>query len=105
MAALAEKPAEGQMEARVAWAVALAETGQYEAATSQLGQLIAELELESRTSFAAQQVLHLARSVSIKLRAAAGESGRALDEARRLRPLLRDGLLPAILVDEVLAGR
>ncbi len=104
MSRLAAIPGEGQMETKIALAAALAGEKRFGEAIEVLGRVSAELEVESAGSFTAQQLLHLARAVSVSVQAAAGQKRSALEQARRLRPLLRKGLLPAILVDEVLAA-
>ena len=50
-----------------------------------------------------RQVLDLARGLYVKALWQSGSLAQAVAEARTIRPMLRDGLLPAILVDEVLA--
>jgi len=105
MRRLAAIPGEGQMEAKIALATALAGEKRFGEALEVLGRAPAELEIESAGSFTAKQLLQLARAVSVSVQAAAGHKRSALEQARRLRPLLRPGLLPAILVDEVLAAQ
>jgi Protein kinase domain len=90
-------------EGRLALAAAQLGTGREQDAVVTLGNTIAGLEPLSRDDFMNRQVLDLARGLYVKALSAAGERGQAIAEARRVRPLLRDSLLPAILVDEVVA--
>jgi hypothetical protein len=65
-----------------------------------LGKLIGALEPQARDDFENRQVLDLAEGVYVKALVSAGREREALERARWLRPSLRNGLLPAILVDE-----
>jgi hypothetical protein len=86
----------------LAHAAALLGLGKARQAATELGGLIARLEPVARDDFANRQVLDLAKSVHVKALLAAGDRRLAFAEARSLRPTLRPGLLPRILVDEVI---
>jgi len=87
---------------RLALAAAELGAGRAVAAAEALGVAVADLEPVSRDDFANRQLLDLARGLRVKALLASGDHAAALAEARRVRPTLRAGLLPAILVDEVL---
>ena len=86
----------------MALGAALLGSGRASEAAASLGATTVGLEPMSRDDFMNRQVLDLARGVYVKALLAAGERSQAIAQARRLRPTLRDRLLPAILVDEVL---
>ncbi len=87
-------------------ALAAAQLGLDRAAEAQatLESLINALEPDSRDDFMNRQILDLAEAMHAKAELAGGSVGRARSEAERLRGSLRPGLLPRILVDEVLRG-
>jgi hypothetical protein len=100
--AIAGNP-EAQLEGHVAMAAAQSGLGRHAEALEGLGALIPSLEAPARDDFMNRQVLDLARGVYVKALWQSGRRAEALTQARTSRPTLRDGLLPAILVDEVLA--
>ncbi|MEW6338589.1 MAG: serine/threonine-protein kinase [Acidobacteriota bacterium] len=102
-AAAAANP-DAEWENQVALSAALLGSGRIAEAAASLERTIATLEPLSRDDFMNRQTLDLARSVYVAALAAGGERARALAEARRIRPTLRDRLLPAKLVDEVIRG-
>ena len=97
------------LECRLAKGAAMLGLGHPRRAAAWLGQVVALLRPVSGDDFSNRQVLDLARAVEAKALLAAGDRTRALAEAESLRPQLRPGLLPRILIDEVLraagAGR
>ena len=102
MARGAQANPDAASEFALAEGAALLGLGRAQEAVARIGQLIARLEPLSRDDFAEHQVLDLAEAIHAKALLAAGERRLALAEARTLRPTLRPGLLPRILVDEVL---
>ncbi len=92
-------------EGQVALAAAQLGNGKPREAAAALERTIGSLEQLSRDDFLNRQVLDLARGLHVKALFAAGDKARALTEARKVRPTLRNGLLPAILVDEVLDAK
>jgi len=101
--AIEENP-DAAWEGRLAQAAAYLGLGRDVEALGTVGALIASLETVSRDDFMNRQVLDLARGLYVKALWQSGNRAQAVSEARAVRPMLRDGLLPAILVDEVLAG-
>jgi hypothetical protein len=100
--AMDENP-DAAWEGRLAQAAAQLGLGLHKDALGTLASLLASLETVSRDDFMNRQVLDLARGLYVKALWQAGSQAQAMSEARAIRPMLRDGLLPAILVDEVLA--
>ncbi len=66
------------------------------------GKAIAGLEPISRDDLMNKQVHDLARALFVRALADSGQRDEAHRQARRIRPGLRQGLLPAILVDETM---
>ncbi len=89
-------------ECRLAKGAALLGLGHPREAAAFLGQVAALLQPVSGDDFCNRQLLDLTKAVEAKALLAAGDRAQALAEARSLRPRLRSGLLPRILVDEVL---
>ncbi len=71
-------------------------------AASLLNDIAAHMEFTTPDDFEEQQGRDLARAIYAKALLAAGERDQAVRLARRSQPRLRPGLLPRILVDEVL---
>ncbi len=92
------------LECRVARGAALLGLGRANDAAALLGQVVALLRPLAEGSFADRQTLELATALHVKAMLASGDRARALAEAQAVRPQLRPGLLPRILVDEVLRG-
>jgi hypothetical protein len=89
-------------EARLALGASLLGLGRSGEAVSELDALVVSLDVVTRDDFALRQTLDLARAIRLKALAAAGRGAEAAREGRALRPSLRPGLLPRILVEEVL---
>ncbi|HVN75996.1 MAG TPA: serine/threonine-protein kinase [Thermoanaerobaculaceae bacterium] len=87
---------------RAARAAALIGLGRPREAASLLDELAAHMESTGIDDFDQQQGLGLARAIYVKALMAAGEREQAIRLARRWQAQLRPGLLPRILVDEVL---
>ncbi|MGE5236105.1 MAG: protein kinase domain-containing protein [Acidobacteriota bacterium] len=102
MRASLERNPDAAAESQVALAAAELGLGRASDALAVIGKLISALEPECRDSFENRQTLDLAEGVYVKALEVAGHHREALERARWLRPSLRDGLLPAKLVDEVL---
>jgi hypothetical protein len=92
-------------EGQAALAAALLGTGHPADALASLERTVAGLGPESLDDFENRQVLDLVRALHSKALAVAGSRAAAAAEATRLRPTLRAGLLPRILVDDVLRQR
>ncbi len=90
------------LECRLARGAALLGLGRAREAAAWLGQVVALLRPISRDDFSNRQVLDLAQAVYLRALLAAGDRAQAFAQAKSLRPRLRPGLLPRILVDEVL---
>jgi serine/threonine-protein kinase len=101
--AIAANP-EARWEGELALAAVEIATGRATDAVVRAGTVIAALEPISRDDFMNRQVLDLARAMFVRALADSGQRADAAREAKAIRPLLRDGLLPAILVDEELAA-
>ena len=95
---------EAALEYRVARGAALLGLGRASDAAALLGQTVALLRPAAEVSFADRQTLDLAMALHVKAMLAVGDRMPALAEARSLRPQLRPGLLPRVLVDEVLGA-
>lgn len=91
-------------EFRLARAAALLGSGRSREALEAVSGLVNVLQEPARVDFGAKQTLDLAEALRVKALAAAGETARARQEAKALAGRLRTGLLPRILVDEVLRG-
>ncbi len=89
---------------RIAIAAAMLGLKRTSEAVAALEALIPTLEQPARLDFATLEASQLARALLAKARLASGDVARARQEAARLRPTLRPGLLPAILADEVLVA-
>ncbi len=90
------------MEGRLALAAVQSSLGHHREALATLGASLAALEPASSDDFMNKQLLDLAQAVRAKLLLAAGDGAAARREALRLQPALRPGLVPAVLVGEVL---
>ena len=95
---------DARFECRIARAAALLGQGHAVEAASLLNDVSAHLESISRDDFENRQSLELARAISVKALLGAGEREQAFRAAAALRPQLRPGLLPRILVEEVLSS-
>ncbi len=73
-------------------------------AVSRLGSVIATLEPSSHDDFMDRQLLDFAHALFVRALSDSGHRAEALRQAKEFRPTLRDGLLPAIVVDEALAS-
>lgn len=104
MAKEAELNPDARLEFEVARAAALLGEGETRKAVSVLTTTIGVLQLRARFDFASAQVLALARAILVRAMLVSGDIPGAVAEARRLRPAMAGDLLPAILLDEVLAG-
>lgn len=91
-------------EFRLARAAALLGTGRSREALEAATGLVNVLQEPARVDFAGKQTLDFAEALRAKALAASGDSTRARAEASALAGRLRPGLLPRILVDEVLRG-
>ncbi len=91
-------------EIRLARGAALLGLGRSGEALGVLDQVVRSLELPARDDFAVHQVYQLATAVRLKALAASGKQETAREEAHRILPTLTPGLLPALLVREVLDG-
>lgn len=89
---------------KVARAVVLLALNRAEEARVELEIEQTRWEAKARDNFELAQTLELARAVYAKALLASGRRAEALRLARALKPSLRPGLLPAILVEEVLAA-
>lgn len=103
MSQFEERNPDAKYEGRLAQAAALLGLGRLSEALDGFFVLDRELEVPARDDFALKQIRDLTRAVWVVALEADGQTSRALDEGRKLRPELTDNLLPAILVDEVLA--
>jgi serine/threonine-protein kinase len=93
---------DAEREARLALGAALLGLGRPREAVTELNELVASLEVPARDDFALRQTLDLARAIRLKALAAAGRGAEAAREGLALGSSLRPGLLPRILVEEVL---
>lgn len=93
---------EAHWEGQLALAAIDLSLGRAADAVKVAGATIAALEPTARDDFFDAQVLDLARALFVRALADSGQRGEALHQAGHIRPTLRDGLLPAILVDEAL---
>ncbi|HYN42655.1 MAG TPA: serine/threonine-protein kinase [Thermoanaerobaculia bacterium] len=89
-------------EFRLARAAALLGTGRNREALEAATGLVNVLQEPARIDFAQRQTLDLAEALRVKALAAAGDATRAREEATALAGRLRPGILPRILVEEVL---
>ena len=96
---------DAMLEYRLARAAALLGLGRAREALEVVSGLVNVLGPRARVDFADRQSLDLAEAIRVKALGAAGEAARAREEALRLRARLRAGLLPRILVEEVIAGK
>lgn len=103
LARAAELRPNAHAEFEIARSAVMIADGDGTAAASRLLVLIAELERAARTDFGQRQLLDLSRAVRIVALEACGETAQARREAAAVRASLTSGLLPANLVDEVLA--
>jgi hypothetical protein len=101
---LARTHPEAREEALLAEAAALLSLDRPAEALVAIGRLIDRVERRAAEEFDARQTLDLARALRTKALLFSGDAASAREEAVRLRPALRPGLLPRILVDEVLAA-
>ncbi len=90
---------------KVARAAVLLGLNRAEEALADLEYGLAEAGAAARDDFEVAQTLQLARAIYAKALLASGRRPAALKLARELKASLRPGLLPAILVEEVLTGR
>ncbi len=90
------------LECRLARGAALLGLGRSRDAAALLGQVVTLLRPLAADDFADLQTLQLAMAVHVTAMLASGDRAQALAEAQALRPQLRSGLLPRILIDEVL---
>ena len=102
MKACEETNPEVRRPCRAARAAALLGLGRAREAASLLNDVSAQMESTAPDDFEDQQGLGLARAIYAKALLAAGERDQAVRLARRWQQQLRPGLLPRILVDEVL---
>ncbi len=91
-------------EGRMAQAAALLGRGDAGGALTLLGQLDNAMRIPARDDLAALQLRNLVRALHTVALEQAGREEAAVREARGLEGELRPGLLPSILVREVLAG-
>lgn len=105
MRLLTKENPDAAWEGQVALGAAQLGEGHAADALATLERTIAGLGSESLDDFQNRQTLDLARALHVKALAAAGRRASAVAEGARLRPSLRPGLLPRILVDEVLHER
>lgn len=89
-------------EFRLARVAALLGLGQAREAVEAAAGLLNVLQEPARVDFAQRQTLDLAEALRVKALAAAGDTTRAREEGTALAGRLRPGILPRILVDEVL---
>jgi len=101
--AIATNP-EARWEGELALAAIELSLGRTGEAVTGAGAAISALEPLARDDFMNKQLLDLARALFVRALADSGQRDEALRQARRIRPGLRHGLLPAILVDEALAS-
>ncbi len=94
---------EAIFEGRLARATALLGVSRNAEALDELNLLIELLEFPSKDDFSNYQILDLTRAVRVVALEADGQDDRARTEAAELLPRLTPGLLPAILVEEVLS--
>jgi hypothetical protein len=94
---------DARLEFQVARAAALLGLRRNSEALALLNTSAASLEVQARHDFAAQQFLHLARALLVRALLESGQPQQTRTAAARVRPAMIDGLLPAIIVDEVLA--
>ena len=102
MAASEEANPDAKTQCRIARGAALLGLGRAQEAASVLNDICAHIESTARDDFENMQALELGRAIYVKALLAAGEREQAIRAAESLRPKLRPGLLPRILVDEVL---
>lgn len=89
-------------EFRLARVAALLGLGRAREAVEAAAGLVNVLQEPARIDFAQRQTLDLAEALRVKALADAGDATRAREEAMALAGRLRPGLLPRILVDEVI---
>lgn len=104
MADFAQRYPDASVEGRLAGAAAAIGNGRSRQALDDLNLLTQQLSFPARDDFALRQLLDLAQALRIVALQADGQVGRAQVEAQNLRPSLTDALLPAILVDEIIAN-
>ena len=104
MRAAVERNPDAAWEGQVALAAALLGLGNPREALASLERTVGSLDLLSRDDFMTRQVLDLAGALHAKALLAAGQRAQAMRAASALLPRLRAGLLPRIVVDEVLGG-
>ncbi len=102
MADAAKRNPEAATECDLARAMALLALGRTSAAVQATLSAVTYLKPRCAYDFMLYQLLELARACNTKALLAAGRRDEAIREAELLRPSLRPGLLPAILVGEVL---
>jgi hypothetical protein len=98
----ADRNPDASFECQAARAAALLAQDRPEEALEVVRGLMRGLEDRVRVDFRAHQVEDLARAIRVKALYAGGHNNQAIEEAKLLRGLLKPGLLPAILVEEVL---
>lgn len=94
---------DARLEYQVARAAAFLGLGRNSEALASLTTSTASLEVQARHDFSAHQLLQLAHALLVRALLGSGQPRQARVEAERLRPAMMDGLLPALIVDEVLA--
>ncbi|MEN8165587.1 MAG: hypothetical protein ABFS37_15775, partial [Acidobacteriota bacterium] len=103
MEAFIDRNPDAATEGRLALAAALMGAGRPTEALDELNLLIERIRFEAGADFALHQLLDLARVMRIVALEADGQIDRARTECAELLDTLTPGLLPAILVEELLA--
>lgn len=104
MNALVENNPDVEFEGKLARAAALLGVGESGRALDEIAVVTQQMEFPSRDDFAVRQLVNLAQAMRVVALRADGQVDRARTDAARLQATLTPGLLPAILVEEVLAG-
>jgi len=103
LARAVETSPEARLLGMCARSAVLSSLGRGDAALAELTNALPELEAQARSSFLAWQDFQLGRALYPVALQAAGRAAEARDNAAALAQVLRPGLLPRILVDEILA--